>query len=544
MTLEIPFKITREQILSFAQFTGDRNALHLDEEFARRSRYRECVAHGMLSIGYLVFLQDVFPSRKVCLLKLSGQFSRAAYVGDEILCSIDYEEQDGRGKFSARWVRKASNEELSNAQGEFVLEADQQSVVSAKARQALSFVSNPPVENSYSIDQLQSRKEHFDFSISSESALAYRQALQESLLESTRAKEGIQADSNLLSLLLLSTLIGMKLPGRFATFLSFDLQFQKNINPGIAYSLNGSVEKIVTTSARLSIGATIASSGGETIASGKCVALVNPAPRKMLSCSEIRQGHLDLGIRGKVVLITGASRGIGEVTAKLFALLGAKVAVHFFRGKTDAMDIVNEIEREGGKAFAVQCDVRDEQEVSKMIRLVLEYFGDIDVLVNNVVKDVEPKNLLDLNWDDFLGELEVSLKGLHNCCKAVIPVFQNKQRGKIINLSTTITDCPVSGQAKYISAKSAVVGYTRSLAKELARQNIQANVVSPSLTETDLMLSNFSPAVVSKLTQERESGRNVSPLEVAQSIVFLASDWSGAINGQRLMLNLGEDPFV
>ena len=122
-------------------------------------------------------------------------------------------------------------------------------------------------------------------------------------------------------------------------------------------------------------------------------------------------------------------------------------------------------------------------------------------------------------------------------------LFKNNGGGKIINLSTVAVDNPVAGQSRYITAKSAVTGYTKSLAKELMKFNIQANLVVPNMTDTDLV-SVLPSMYKDKIAESRPYGRHVYPVEVAQSIVFLASNWSDAITGQKLVLNLGEPPFA
>jgi 3-oxoacyl-[acyl-carrier protein] reductase len=121
--------------------------------------------------------------------------------------------------------------------------------------------------------------------------------------------------------------------------------------------------------------------------------------------------------------------------------------------------------------------------------------------------------------------------------------MRSKRRGKIINLGSIITEVPVSGQNKYITAKSALVGYTRSLAVEVARDNIQVNLVVPGMTETTLIAS-LSHGHVAKLIDESPTGQLLQPLDVAKAIVFLASDWADSISGQRLVLSRGEAPFL
>jgi NAD(P)-dependent dehydrogenase (short-subunit alcohol dehydrogenase family) len=280
-----------------------------------------------------------------------------------------------------------------------------------------------------------------------------------------------------------------------------------------------------------------------TLASGEIRALVNPPPRRMLSASELRDRHLGLGIDGKSVVVIGASRGIGETAAKLFAMHGAAVVVHYFRGHEDAQAIAAEIEDAGGRAMAIGCDIRDEAAVEAFFATVAQKQGGLDVLVANAVMDFRPEPLSRLGWADIEAELEVSLKGLHACCRAAIPLMQARGGGRIVTVSSIATDQPVKGQAKYITAKSAVEGYTKSLAVELARDNIQVNLVVPAMTETDL-LASIPSDFVRRIGSGRAMKRNLQPVEVAQAMLYLASDWSRGMSGQKLVLNLGEPPFA
>jgi 3-oxoacyl-[acyl-carrier protein] reductase len=271
--------------------------------------------------------------------------------------------------------------------------------------------------------------------------------------------------------------------------------------------------------------------------------LVNPPPRKMIACETIKERYLEMGLRGKVAVITGSSRGIGETAAKLFAMHGARTVVHYHRGKREAEAIVEEIRNAGGTAVALGCDIRDETQVACFFADILEAYGRVDILINNAVKEFRPKAFLKLHWNDYLEELEVALKGMHNCCREAIPIFKKQGGGKIVNLSSVTVDNPVTGHNKYITSNIAVVGYTLSLAKELVMDNIQANLVVPSMTETDL-LSSMPAEFVKRMGEEREYGRNLAPIEVALSILYLSSGWSDGITGQQIVLNLGEPPFA
>ena len=169
--------------------------------------------------------------------------------------------------------------------------------------------------------------------------------------------------------------------------------------------------------------------------------------------------------------------------------------------------------------------------------------GDIDILVNNAIGEFQPRPATDVTWEDFLEELEVSVKGMHSCCRQVIAGMRVRNQGKIINIGSAITDAPAPSQAKYITIKSAIVGYTRSLAVELAPDGIQVNLVSPQMVETSL-IATLPPTLVKKLGEETAAGRLLQPIEVAQAILFLASSWSNAMSGERLLLNQGQAPFL
>jgi 3-oxoacyl-[acyl-carrier protein] reductase len=542
MNWEISFQITREGIEQFAAYTGDRNPLHLDEQFARRFRYREPVAHGMLAFSYLSFLASAFSPKQISFVKLAGEFRRPVFRGDEIVCSVECRETGTNAfSFSATWKNQKDSEEIIAASGEFSVTEPKEQTPSNGA-DTKTFLSGSVAERAYLVDELAGKKESLSFSISKSLAQSYTQMLLGFVSEKTGKANFIAPNANFYSTLLLSTLVGMQLPGKFATFLNFDVAFETLVLWNNLHTLEGTVATHSPAGSRPSFAVKLKNEN-QQCGQGRCSVLVNAPPKPMLTCDQIKREHSDLGLKNKVVLITGASRGIGEVTAKFFASLGAKVVVGYFKGRDDAQQIVCEITQSGGEAVAFRCDVRQESEVKNMVDAAMQRYGDIDVLVNNAVKDATPKSLLELEWDDFLGEMEVSLKGLHNCCKAVLPIFQEKKRGKIINLSTVTTDSPVAGQSKYITAKSAVVGYTRSLAKEFAKDNIQANLVAPNMVETDLhaaLPSRFK----GKLAEERDYGRHVQPIEVAQSIAFLASNWSDAMTGQKIVLNLGENPFL
>jgi 3-oxoacyl-[acyl-carrier protein] reductase len=263
----------------------------------------------------------------------------------------------------------------------------------------------------------------------------------------------------------------------------------------------------------------------------------------MPSIGELREIGTDPGLDGKVVLITGASRGIGETTAKLVALCGAKVIVNYHRGAADADRVVREIEESGGSALAVGADVTNEGDVRALVERSVERFGAVDVLVNNAVRDFRPIPFAQLTWDEVQRDLDVIAKGAFLCCQHVIPAMIAQGGGKIINIASVATDNPPPDQTKYVMAKSALVGLTRSLAVELASKNIQVNMVVPSFVETDLV-AHVQEGFRNKIARETPMGRNASPVDVARAVLFLASSWSSFTTGQKLMVTGGGAPYL
>jgi 3-oxoacyl-[acyl-carrier protein] reductase len=276
---------------------------------------------------------------------------------------------------------------------------------------------------------------------------------------------------------------------------------------------------------------------------GKAAALVNEPSPTMPTMRDLKAHALDTGLKDKVVLVTGASRGIGETTAKLFALLGAKVIVNYHRGADDASRIVDEIRAEGGEAAAVAADVTNPGAVESMMRAAMEKYGAIHVLVNNAARDYRPIPFLRLVWDEVQKDIEVVAKGAFLCCQQAIPRMIEGGGGKIINISSVAVDNPPPDQTKYVMAKSALVGLTRSLSIEFAARNIQVNLVVPNFVATDLV-AHVPEGFRGRIARESPMQRLASPIEVAQAVVFLASSFSSYTTGQKLMVTGGGAPYL
>jgi 3-oxoacyl-[acyl-carrier protein] reductase len=533
------FQIDAAMVEAFAALSGDRNALHMDTAFARRSRYRERVAHGMLAVAHLARVQAAFPAATLVWRSLKGRFDAPMPLGSRLRLTIALhpaDEAEGES-FEAEWTMVQGGRRVLAVSGTLLCRPSAAAAAAGAAPAAddeSCLLEEPIEELDRGPEALAAATATLPFRVTPAACAG--------LARLVGLEAGQPVCPNLAAALLLSTLVGMRLPGRRATFTSFAVTFVRDLALGEAAVLEGRVEKVSAASETL-IGSVAIRAGGADIATGEIRAIVNPPPRPTLGAREIRDHHLGLGLAGKTVAVIGASRGIGATAAKLFAMHGATVIVHYFRGEADARAIVADIEDAGGEALPLGCDIRDEAAVAAFFTRIVEATGRLDVLVNNAVLDFSPTPLPELDWADLERELAVSLKGLHACCRAALPHLKEAGGGRIINVSSIATSQPVKGQGKYITAKSAVEGYTKSLAIELARDNIQVNLVVPAMTETDL-LASIPSDFIRRAGSARAMKRNLQPIEVAQAMVYLASDWARGMSGQQVVLNLGEPPFA
>ena len=239
----------------------------------------------------------------------------------------------------------------------------------------------------------------------------------------------------------------------------------------------------------------------------------------------------------KTVLITGASRGIGAATAKLFAANGYTVAVNYQRSKQCAEQVVNEIIASGGDAFAVCADVSNEDAVKQMMCFVRQRVGHIDVLIHNA--GVAKQALLtDTTADEWRQMLGVHVDGAFYCCKEVIPLMLQTEGGKILIVSSMWGVTGASCEVAYSTAKAALIGFSKALAKELGPSNITVNCVAPGVINTD-MCKNLDDQTMQELKEETPLQRIGTPEDVANTLLFLSSDKSSFITGQVIGINGG-----
>jgi 3-oxoacyl-[acyl-carrier protein] reductase len=233
-------------------------------------------------------------------------------------------------------------------------------------------------------------------------------------------------------------------------------------------------------------------------------------------------------LKDKVAIVTGASRGIGKAAALALVTQGAKVVINYARSSDAAEATVKEITDAGGEAIAVQADVSQSAEVDNLIKTTLDKFGRIDVLVNNagITKDTL---LLRMKPEQWQAVIDLNLTGVFLCTKAVSKTMLKQRSGRIINIASVAGQMGNPGQANYSAAKAGVIGFTKTVAKELANRGITVNAVAPGFIETDMTHDLKSDDII----QFIPLGRYGKPEEVAGTIRFLASDPAAAyITGQ------------
>lgn len=251
-----------------------------------------------------------------------------------------------------------------------------------------------------------------------------------------------------------------------------------------------------------------------------------------------------MDFRDKVVLVTGAGRGIGAALAQAFAREGATVAVNYRQDSAAAQDTVARCEAAGGSAWAVQADVTDRAQVDAMIAAILAETGRIDVVVNNAFSpyrfDADARaRFAQLPWSAFQAQIDGAVRSCHHVCQAVLPHLCERATGSIVNLLTDLVEQPVVPYADYATAKAALTGFTRQLAADLGPHGIRVNGVAPGLVwPTDASRATRA-SVREQIAAQTPLRRIATPEDVAGPVLFLASDWARFVTGQVLVVDGG-----
>lgn len=243
-------------------------------------------------------------------------------------------------------------------------------------------------------------------------------------------------------------------------------------------------------------------------------------------------------LEGRVALVTGASRGIGAVIAGRLARGGASVGVNYRSNQDQAAKVADSITSQGGEALLVPGDVSEEKSAVAAVKQVVDRWGRIDILVNNagITRD---RLLLRMTAEDWDQVLAVDLRGAFLCTKYVMPHLIRQRQGRIVNISSVVGIGGNPGQANYAAAKAGLIGFTKSVAREVASRNVTVNALAPGFIDSGGMVDQLSDEARQQILTRIPMGRFGSGKDVAEAVLFLCSKGAGYITGQVLTIDGG-----
>ena len=330
----------------------------------------------------------------------------------------------------------------------------------------------------------------------------------------------------------ISTIIGTKLPGDGALWFSQTLEFLLPVRIGDVITVVAEVTKKHDRDRIIELNIEILNQNRQVVTRGvskvkiveEQVSIKDDTPKKKIT---------------KTALILGGTGGIGKAACIKLAKDGFNIAIHYNSNKSKASSIQDEVIKLGRKAIIFQADISSEEKINELVDYSIRKLGKIDVFVNCAATAIPPIKVFDLLWSDFVHQLELNIKTNLLVIKRVLPSMIANKYGKIITIGTIYSDKPNINLAHYTTAKSALEGFTKSLALELAPKGIYVNMVSPSVISTELTAD--IPEKIKLITASQTPLRRLAtPEDVAGSISFLAGDNSNFLSGENIRLNGGQ----
>jgi 3-oxoacyl-[acyl-carrier protein] reductase len=244
-----------------------------------------------------------------------------------------------------------------------------------------------------------------------------------------------------------------------------------------------------------------------------------------------------LTLKDRIAIVTGASRGIGRAIAFDFAGRGATVVVNYNQSAAQAQNLCDEIDAAGGRAALFQADVSDLAQAQNLVKFAVDTYGDLHILVNNagITRDGLIMTMSEADWDSVIT---TNLKSTFNCSKAAVRYMIRKRYGRIINIASVAGEMGNPGQTNYSASKAGQIGFTKSLAREVASRSITVNAIAPGFVDTEI-LQAMNQETLEAAIKMVPLGRKGKPAEIAYAAAFLASDLAGFITGQVLGVDGG-----
>jgi 3-oxoacyl-[acyl-carrier protein] reductase len=244
-----------------------------------------------------------------------------------------------------------------------------------------------------------------------------------------------------------------------------------------------------------------------------------------------------LTLKDRIAIVTGASRGIGRAIAFDFAGRGATVVVNYNQSAAQAQNLYDEIDAAGGRAALFQADVSDLAQAQNLVKFAVDTYGDLHILVNNagITRDGLIMTMSEADWDSVIT---TNLKSTFNCSKAAVRYMIRKRYGRIINIASVAGEMGNPGQTNYSASKAGQIGFTKSLAREVASRSITVNAIAPGFVDTEI-LQAMNQETLEAAIKMVPLGRKGKPAEIAYAAAFLASDLAGFITGQVLGVDGG-----
>jgi 3-oxoacyl-[acyl-carrier protein] reductase len=332
----------------------------------------------------------------------------------------------------------------------------------------------------------------------------------------------------------ISTIIGTKLPGDGALWYAQNLEFLLPVRIGDKLTVIAEVKNKISKTNSIELATDIFNQNNQKVTTG--VAKV-----KLIESKNDEPNSAEKDRSKKVALIIGGTGGIGQETCYTLANDGYEIAIHYNKNKKRAEDIRNKImgQGHGRNTIIVQSDITDLSSVDEMVKKVLRKLTTITTVVNCSTIRVPNIKFESVDWESFQRHFELNIKGTFNILKSVVPIMKDEKYGKIIGISTQYVEAPKPELSHYITAKSGLIGFIKSLSLELAPKGIRMNLVSPGMTDTALI--SDVPEKVRILTATQTPLRRLATAgDVAGAISFLASDKSDYLSGETIRVNGGQ----